>query len=243
MIFNEYNITIYTSMVNENKDLKPQAVLDIFQYGAVRSSEEYHIDGPSIIDQGVIWVLVSVHYETLKFGTGQGEYILKTWPRKSYSKIKHLREYVLVDENNDVVIKGTSLWCLIDINTKMPCYRPNIGFPANELLEDKVFEHEPPTITTQLIKNAAEPQYFPILKSYYDSNKHTNNANYGMFIFEAMNKEDTIKTFTLDFISQSFFGDIICVFSIKNTAEPQYFSEYVGEKLIFKALVEVKKWN
>ena len=60
MILDEYNITVYTSMVNENKDLKPQAVLDIFQYGAVRCSEAYKIDGPSIIDQGVIWVLVSV---------------------------------------------------------------------------------------------------------------------------------------------------------------------------------------
>ena len=228
-------------MVNENKDLKPQAVLDVFQYGAVRSSEEYHIDGPSIINQGVIWVLVYVHYEVLKYGTGQGEYVLKTWPRRSKSKIKHLREYLLLDENNDIVVKGTSVWCLIDINTKMPCYRANIGFPPEELLEDKVFEDEPPKIMTQSIENAAEPQYFPILKTYYDSNKHTNNANYGMFVFEVMDKNDTVKKFTLDFISQSFYKDVISVFTIKNAAEPQYFSGYVGETLIFKALVEVKK--
>ena len=95
MILNEYNVTVYTSMVNENKDLKPQAVLDIFQYGAVKSSEEYSIDGPSIVHKGVIWVLVSVHYEVFKRGTGQGEYKLKTWPRKSKSKIKHLRDYII----------------------------------------------------------------------------------------------------------------------------------------------------
>ena len=239
MILDEYNITVYTSMVNENKDLKPQAVLDIFQYGAVRQSEAFKIDGPSIIDKGVIWVLVSVNYEITKYGTGQGEYVLKTWPRKSTSKIKHYRDYVLYDEKRNVVVKGTSVWCIVDIKTKMPCYRPEICFPG-ELLDYGVFETEPRRIRGLDIKNTAEPQYFSILSSYYDSNKHTNNANYGMFIYECLNKGSRIKSLSLDFVNQTFIGDKIEVYSSKNTAEPQYFVGFVGENTIFKAIVEVE---
>ena len=239
MILDEYNITVYTSMVNENKDLKPQAVLDIFQYGAVRCSEAYKIDGPSIIHKGVIWVLVSVKYEVIKNGTGQGEYVLKTRPRKSLSKIKHLRDYVLYDEHNEIVVKGTSVWCIVDIKTKMPCYRPEICFP-DELLDYGVFENEPRRIRGIEIKNTAEPQYFSILNSYYDSNKHTNNANYGMFIYESLDKGARIKSLTLDFVNQTFVGDKIAVYSVKNTAEPQYFAGFVGENTIFKAIVEVE---
>ena len=239
MILDEYNVTVYTSMVDENKDLKPQSVLDIFQYGAVKQSEAFKIDGPSIVHQGVIWVLVSIHYEVFKTGTGQGEYVLKTWPRKSSSKIKHLRDYIIFDSNNDVVVKGTSTWCIVDIKTKMPVYRPDICFPE-ELLEDKVFDKEPTRIIAQDVKNTAEPQYFSVLNSYYDSNKHTNNAVYGLFIYEVLSKNYKVKKFTLDFINQTFVGDKIAVYNTKNAAEPQYFCGYVGEKLIFKALVEVE---
>ena len=239
MILDEYNITVYTSMVNENKDLKPQAVLDIFQYGAVKQSEVYKIDGPSIIDKGIIWVLVSVNYEIMKHGTGQGEYVLKTWPRKSSSKIKHLRDYVLYDEKKEIVVKGTSVWCIVDLKTKMPCYRPEICFPG-ELLDYGVFENEPKRIRGLEIKNAAKPNYFSILNSYYDSNKHTNNANYGLFIYEGLDKGCKIKSLSLDFVNQTFVGDKVAVYSVKNPAEPQYFVGFVGENTIFKAIVEVE---
>jgi hypothetical protein len=61
-----------------------------------------------------------------------------------------------------------------------------------------------------------------------------------MFIFESLDENVKIKTFTLDFVSQTFVGDIIEVISCKNATEPQYFVGNVGEKLIFKALVEVE---
>ena len=240
MIFDNYNITVYTSMVNDNKDLKPQAVLDIFQYGAVKQSQAYHIDGPSIIDKGVIWVIISIHYEVLKHNTGEGEYVLKTWPRKSNSKIKHLRDYILCDKEGNEIIKGTSTWCLIDLKTNFPVYRPDICFP-DELSDDKVFIEETKRIVIDNSKITADPEYFPILKSYYDSNKHTNNAVYGMFIYELLNKKSILNSLTIDFISQTFVGDKLKVYSYKNAAEPQYFVGYVDEKLIFKALVEEEK--
>ena len=235
----KYGVTVYTSSTNEIKHLKPQAVLDIFQYGAVKHSEEYKIDGPSIVNQDVIWILVTNKYEVLKHENGQGNYEIETWPRKSNSRIKHFREYILKNENGEVVIKGTSVWCLFDLNKKLPCSRPEISFPF-ELIDECVMDGEPNKIPTLDIKTAAVLNSFPILRSYYDSNHHTNNAVYGQFIYECLNENETVKKLQIDYINQTYVGDIIDIYSIKNAAKPQYFAGYCGDKLIFKALVEVE---
>lgn len=239
MFKQEYKITIYTTSTNEFKHLKPQAVLDVFQYGAVRQSEEYKIDGPSIIEQGIIWILVNNKYEILKHENGQGEYTLITWPRKSNSKVKHFREYVLRNDKGEDVVKGTSVWCLFDLERKIPCFREGICFPF-ELLDEAVCGGEPKKIPTLDVKNAAKLNSFSILRSYYDSNNHTNNSIYGMFIYECLDAGKKVKSLQIDYINQTYVGDVIDVYTIKNAAEPQYFAGYCGEKLIFKALVEVE---
>ena len=55
------------------------------------------------------------------------EVIIRTWP-KPRNRLEFEREYEMLDVDNNLLVKGISNWCLIDINKRMISKALDVSF-------------------------------------------------------------------------------------------------------------------
>ncbi len=115
------------------------------------------------------------------------ELTIKTWPRK-FDRVSSWRDFEVYDEAEELIIKATTQWVLIDTN-KMGIAKITEEM-ANEygIVEKSVFKEEP----TGRLKPEEDMQKvyeYTAKRRDIDSNHHVNNVNYLEFAYDAFPKE------------------------------------------------------
>lgn len=241
MIKESYHLNLYTSQINESKALKPNAIFDIFQLAAGMHAAKYSFDGPTIMHKGIIWLLVENKYEVVANLDSIYEIIVETRPIGN-GKIKHLRDYIIYDIYGNTLIKGTSVWCLFDINKKTPIVDNEIKF-IGDFYEKRAFDEPLEKIKIIEKEELTNIKSFEMNRSYYDVNNHVNNSFYAGFIYDCLDPSLNIESIKIDYVHQTFLNDRIDIFSTKLNENRLYFAGYVDDLLVFKAIIEVKNEN
>ena len=110
------------------------------------------------------------------------------------------RDYLVYDESGKIVIRGSSKWCVLDINTHMPKrITPLFPYPVDAYKTDRAMEPNAeyfakPEISGMKIKT------FTVRNSELDTNFHMNNARYGDMIYNVADPA----VFATHFISEMY---------------------------------------
>lgn len=179
-------------------EIKPSSVLDLFQSVAGLHAENLGVGFNAMVEKGYLWVILKVKYEIIRMPKMYENITALTWPKEP-KRLDFMRNYQILDETGNVIIKGTSQWAVIDKETRKltratDVYKNLDGFCEDEVFAEKIarvpdFEENTPELT---------------VKSGYcdfDSNGHVNNIRYADFVFNAIKPEKPldVKTFQLDF--------------------------------------------
>ena len=197
-----------TSDFDMNGKIKPSAVLDLFQEVAGTHANKLNIGFENLIEKQLLWVLVKVKFEVVNDIKMHTAVIVKTWPLKP-SRVTLQRDYLIEDENGNVLIKGTSEWVTMNIETRRLAISNDI-YPLEEFCDDRAFEEKIskiPDFETQK-ENKISPTPCEI-----DINLHVNNIRYADYVMNLVgfDPQKDIKQFQIDFHREVKMQDNLCI--------------------------------
>ena len=122
-------------------EIAPWSVLDIFQDVASGHVEEYHLCFDGMLSKGLIWVLVRTKYQVINDPKPSNKELYVTTWQSEQARADFTRDYIIKDKDGNILIKGSSKWCLIDINTRRiaPTKSLGIDITHNEFLFSEAF--------------------------------------------------------------------------------------------------------
>lgn len=199
-----------TSDFDMNLNIKPSAVLDVFQEIASVHANELGVGFNDLIKNQLLWVLVRVKFEIVKAPKMHSKIIAKTWPLPA-GRVSLQREYMIEDDEGNTLIKGTSEWVTMHLETRK-LVQNGVSYPLVEFCEDKNF----PEKIKRIPDFEANGKGIKINSAFcdIDENMHVNNIRYADFVlnaYEPKNKEE-ISVFQLDFHKEIKMGDSVSVF-------------------------------
>lgn len=232
---NEYisyseDLRLKTSYFDEFDNIKPDAILGIFQDIAGIHADNLHIGFKDLYEKGYYWILARVRFDILKKPTPLSMVHVKTWPHE-IGRVDAKREYEITDLNGDVLIRGLAKWVIIDINTRRLARMSNISYGEGLYLKANYEDVE--KIELPELSKFKKIYTYKVLKSDLDHNKHMNNCAYAKILFESTNH--FIKNLTVDYFHELNFADTIDLY--------EYNNFYIGMKdntIVFSMYTKVE---
>ena len=212
-------LTLFSSYFDKNDNLTPKSILSIFQDVASIHAEQLNIGYKPMLDKNLFWVISRIKYDVIKMPKPYQQVIIKTWPHQK-GKIDFDRDLQILDLNNNVLIKATSKWCVIDVNTRRLMRTDGIEYDG-EILEEKNYQDKFSKIDLPLddFKKCLD---YKVMFSDLDHNKHMNNTNYANLILSALDNK-VVNHFEINFVAECKQDDIISVYhSTQNQEEFTY---------------------
>jgi len=185
-----------TSDFDCHMQLKPSAVLDLFQEVAGAHAEELGIGFNKLLENNLLWVITKVKYQVVGKVEMHKPVTVHTWPLKP-ARVAFQREYLIENENGETVIKGSSEWVTMH-SEKRRLVPMNDIYPLEEFCEDKMFEG-------RLVKvsDFDSAQYESLIRPAFcdlDMNGHVNNIKYADFVLNTVDLSTSqIDTFQIDY--------------------------------------------
>ena len=164
-------------------NVRPVAILDLFQDCAGVHTAVFKCDRAHIVEKGLFWVLVNVKFETISNPKPMQEVVVKTWPLRS-AGVRYIRNFQVFSETGELLIKGTSCWTILDIVSRRVVPKAKVFPDDMEYLTENTFDEKlvkiddfEPTKALKTVKTEF---------SDLDFNEHVNNAKYADLIVNAL---------------------------------------------------------
>lgn len=190
--------SLRSSDFDKFSQIKPSAVLDLFQTVAGLHAESLGVGFEAMQEKGLLWVILKVKYELIAMPQSYDNVTVRTWPKEP-KRLDFQRNYEILDEKGEIIIKGASQWAVIDKNTRKlarvtDVYKNIDAFYEKDVFEEKLirvpdFDESTPEITVS--SSFCE----------FDTNNHVNNIRYADYVMNAINPQKplNIKKLQLDF--------------------------------------------
>lgn len=229
----EKKYTITTNMGDKNDELLMTSVLDIFQDAAGKHAKIISEDPIKMLERGLCWVLVRNRTDIVSKIDINNDVYLKTY-QSTIGQASYEREYFLYNDNAEVIAKGESKWCIIDINNGKIVSTSMIS-NTNEYLEDKAFAV--PFNRIRGIEKIDLETYYKVQYSDLDHNNHFNNTRYVMPIINHFRRN--IKYIEMNFLKQAYLDDELIYRYQRVDDDKFYVYMYRNEELINKCYIEL----
>jgi acyl-ACP thioesterase len=241
----ETKIKIRAFDVDANNRLKVNTILDYFQDAASNDAERLKFGYADFVPMGLFWVLSWLKLEVSNFPKFMDEIKIQTWGKKQH-KLYSIRDYLLLDSDNNIFCKGTSAWILLDSKTMKPKILTQLFPEFNLLTTQDALTDLPQKI---ILTNPPKQVYTTTVRySGIDLNRHTNNSKYIEMMIDCYDEEfhnlHKLKSLTVSFNSESKFGDQLQLSLGTESSTPLIHNLEAKNistgKSIFSAMIE---WN
>jgi len=191
--------------------VKPSAIMGYFQDIAVEHAEMIGIGYAKMKSKNLAWVLIRTSYKVLKTPVLGETLTITTFPEKP-NKFDVNRSYYIYDASGELVVSGSSKWCVIDLTT----FKLQRCAPLFEHFEDSVYiPHQPfgdanPKLNT-ITEYTEESFKSKVNLTDMDRYLHMNNSRYGDVVLNTcgidMLKNRRVTRLDANFVSQLFLND------------------------------------
>lgn len=226
-------ITLYNSYFDINNNISTKSILNIFQDVASIHAEDLEVGYLSMLEKNLYWVLSRIKIDIIKMPQINQIVIVETWPHVK-GRIDFDRDLKITSLDGEVLIIGTSKWCVIDTNTRMLQRTDNVNYIGEYCLDQNYSDKLGKILLPE--QEQINRFTYTVMYSDLDHNQHMNNTNYANLVFNAVeNKKYT--HFEINFNSECILNDKIDVFHTKTT-DGEYVIGKVNDKIYFTAFVK-----
>ncbi len=184
---------------------------DILQNGATASAARLGVGMSDLMKDGHSWMIATM---SVCFDSQPGameRLHLKTWPSGTSGKLLCLRDYLITDSTGRSVVRATSEWIYVDVNSRKICrLTPELlslapeGVPRVEIepAPRRSPDAEGPAVSCEIV----------VRRSDVDINRHVNNVHYIEWLFEPLDESQTarrLRRLDIKFRAEALCGDIV----------------------------------
>lgn len=226
-------VTLYNSYFDYHDRITTKSILNIFQDVASVHAEDLGVGYQAMLEKNLYWILSRIKIDILKMPQINQTVIVETWPHVK-GRIDFDRDLKILSEDGDVLIIGTSKWCVIDTQSRTLQRTDNVNY-IGEYCTDVNYEERFGKIMLPEIDLEHKFDY-AVMFSDLDHNKHMNNTNYANLIVSSANNKQ-YSHFEINFNSECVLGDSINV--LHATAnDGEYVVGMVNNKTSFVAYIK-----
>ena len=226
-------ITLYNSYFDKNDRLSFKAILSIFQDVASIHAEDIGVGYKSMLNKNLYWVLSRIKIDILKMPEINQTVVVETWPHEK-GRVDFDRDLKICSEDGEVLVIGTSKWCVIDTVQRRLQRADNVNYIGEVFTE---VNYEQPFGKIILPDSDFIFKFkYNVLFSDLDHNQHMNNTNYANLVASAVENEK-INHFEINFLNECKLNDQINVVICKNVNQ-EYVIGSVGDLKAFTAIVK-----
>ena len=233
----EYRLTV--GDLDRYDRLTPYSISNLFQEIASIHAEELGCGYDVMIAKNLAWIVARNRITIIDSNNVSKIVKVRTWPHPN-GRFDFDRDYLLFDENDNLIAKGTSKWLVYDLKKNFLCsskgIMEGIDFETNSVYDTKLgkIDYGNPDDYTFIYDHK-------IMYSDLDHYGHMNNAKYLVIMMNALNLDESqmIEDIQVDYINQGYFGKIISVYK-KEVENEIYLLGKEEEKIIFAIKVKIK---
>ena len=202
--------TVRSYEMDRNGKVKFQSIANYLIDAASNHALHLGVSDVQLLQKKLTWVLSRFHVQISKYPKWKETIKIQTWPSDKQSHFA-LRDFRILDSNNEIIGRATSSWMILDISKRKPVTLPdfmNGMFHPNEgrSIEDSFVK------LPELQKFEYE-KYFNVRLSDLDINRHVNFINYIEWAVETVPEEVwnnyQLKSMQVAFRAESRYGDRI----------------------------------
>ena len=220
--------------------IKPSSVLDLFQDAAGQHAEEIGVGFESMISRSLLWVLIKVKYRVFSQPHRYQNVKVVTWPLEP-NRIIYRREFRVQDENNNILIIGSSEWVVINSKERRLVSAPDLysfagGFHSEHMFDDNLGRVRSFEATeTPYTVNAGFCEL--------DVNGHVNNTKYANYVLDAVSpsENEIIDCLQIDYHKEVLQGTQLNIFHSKTNNTVMAKGENQDGDLMFSCKIDFKK--
>lgn len=205
----QYGVRSYEC--DRNNNLRILTLMNILQDIADVNASELGFGLDFCIQNGMTWVGANYVLEINRLPQIHENITIETWP-SAKNKLTAYRDYEVFEEDGNSIIKATSQWILLNLETKRP-------ISVLEKMADKPMLEER-SINTSFPKigelTKIDSQFkFRVRFDDIDLNKHINNAVYILWATEAVDEDFRLShnphKISINFKKEGYIGEKIMV--------------------------------
>lgn len=181
MIFCE-NLVTQAEDFDVNGKMMPNTLLAFFENAANHHSAFVNDDIGS--SNGISWILTEWRAEINKTPTVKDKLEIKTWTTGAISHFKADRELLMIDSNENILVKAEAKLALLDIKKEKPVIISNEKMAKYNPENTRVFTDELPPLKS--CASYDEALSLHLRRSDIDFNGHVHNTKYMDFALEAL---------------------------------------------------------
>lgn len=112
-------VKIFNHYTNYKGRLFVKTLCDLFNDVAEVQTEIYGVDVATLNAAGMTWMLHRLHIQLFKMPHQNEEVYIETWP-SGIDRLFALRDYRMIREDGEELVRATSEWMYIDLNRRRP---------------------------------------------------------------------------------------------------------------------------
>ena len=220
-------------------NLKPSALYMKLQEASMRAVESCGADSIDLIKKGLDWIIAKMQVQIYKTPKYQDTITIKTYPGDDMGFL-YPRYWQIENDKGEVIVKASSVWGLLDINTRKLCLKKD----AINRLPPEHIEGELPLPRKIEVKLVEKVDTRKIYFSEIDLNGHLNNCSYMKVLIDLHDvhfyeKYEMCDIFT-SYVKELKVGDVIDIYS-NFDGSVEYVEAKVNNELCFQAQITYKR--
>ncbi|MFP6581083.1 MAG: acyl-ACP thioesterase domain-containing protein [Candidatus Hydrogenedentota bacterium] len=179
----EYPFEVRQRDVDQFDRITPGALYGSMQDAALAHSAARNLSGPELLARGYVWMLNRIHFVVDSPPMLLDQLRIRTWG-SYFSGLYAVREYNVLNNADEVLVRGTSRWLTIHVEKKRAVRMPDFisehyGVHPDRGLENSFEKFHIPV-------ESGHTMNFRVLWSDLDSNRHANSARYFDWCVDAL---------------------------------------------------------
>lgn len=217
--------------VDNKFELKVPAIFRYFQDIALLATEEVGVDSISLSQKNIDWVITRMAVEIKRLPKCDEEIIVHTYPGKDMAML-YPRFFFITDKDNNIIIRASSIWALIDNNTRKVIVDRDV---IAKLPMEKYDDELPLPEKIAIPNDSRFIEKRTIHYSDLDFNSHMNNVRYVELLMDTHDssfyKENRASFITLNYMKEIKEKEAVDVFT--NVSIPETISVSTNNELAF----------
>jgi acyl-ACP thioesterase len=207
------NVIIRSNEADATERISITSLAGLMQDVAVIHANNLGFGYDALRKDNLFWAISKMKFEIKRLPLWREKCSISTW-HKGYSGIASLREFLVKDDKDEVLIRATSTWIVVDLNDRKIKRSEDVCGDLELLTEDAIEKPSEKVIIPSTVEMKKVGEIFPQF-SNVDMNAHVNNVNYYTWAFDYL-PEDlykvNLKSILINFVSEAKYHQTMDIF-------------------------------